>query len=389
MSKIAGRVKVLDSTLREGEQTPGVYFDVHIKLAIANLLNEIGVDIIEAGHPSVSLDTFQTVRLLSEKSYSRSIIGAHSRAMMQDVHRALESNAGFLGVFYCVSNDRLTNVFKTTLKAACQTIADVISHAKTQNPNLLVRFTPEDTVRTEFDNLIEAATAAVDAGADIISIADTTGCMVPGTRRNMYEFVSRVIEALARRGVTPEIAVHCHNDRGLALANALEGVRAGATIIDASVQGLGERAGIVDLAQILTVLSLDYEQTDRWALDKLPKLYQLVSQHSKVKIPQNFPLIGANAFTHCAGVHTHAASQNPRHYESIDPGLFGRERGFALDHMSGLSSVKYALNLIGQRDRNPEEIQKILSWVKAVGKHGRVIDLFELEHIVDLVKHVG
>lgn len=389
MSRNHCKVKILDSTLREGEQTPGVYFDVHIKLAIANLLNEIGVDIIEAGHPSVSCDTFQAVKALSDKPYSKSIIGTHSRAMLADVELALQTNAGFLGVFYCVSNDRLDNVFKTNLNSACNAIANVIEFAKSKKPNLLIRFTPEDTVRTEFENVVSAATAAAKAGADIISVADTTGCMVPGTRRSMYEFVSRLIEALGKRGVAPEIAVHCHNDRGLALANALDAVRAGASIVDATVQGLGERAGIVDLAQILTALTFDFDQEECWALDKLPKLYDLVSLHSKVKIPQNFPLMGANAFTHCAGVHTHAVRQNPRHYESIDPTLFGRERSFALDHMSGRSSVKYALNLIGQEERSDEEVAKILSWVKAVGQHGRVIDLYELGHIVDLVKHVG
>lgn len=389
MSTNHGKVKILDSTLREGEQTPGVYFELHIKLAIATLLNEIGVDIIEAGHPSVSSKTMQAVKALSDKSYAKSIVGAHARAMISDVDMALQTNAGFLGVFYCVSNDRLAHVFKTNLKAACDSISQVIAYAKAKKTNILIRFTPEDTVRTEFENVVAAAAAAAEAGADIISVADTTGCMVPGTRKSMYDYVSRLLEALARRGVDPEIAVHCHNDRGLALANALDAVRAGATIVDASVQGLGERAGIVDLAQILTVLKLDFGQDNNWALDKLPKLYELVSQHSKVNIPQNFPLIGANAFTHCAGVHTHAVRQNPRHYESIEPSMFGRERGFALDHMSGRSSVQYALNLIGEHARSDEEVAKILSWVKAVGQQGRVIDLYELGHIVDLVKHVG
>ncbi len=163
----------------------------------------------------------------------------------------------------------------------------------------------------------------------------------------MYDYISRIKEAFDKNNVTAKIAVHCHNDRGMALPNALDAYRAGAEIIDASVLGIGERAGIVDLAQLLTVLTLDY-QISKWDLSKLPELYNLVSKYSGIPIPDNFPLMGKNAFTHCAGVHTHAAAINPMHYENINPEIFGRERHFSLDHMSGLASIKYALNLIGE-----------------------------------------
>jgi len=149
---------------------------------------------------------------------------------------------------------------------------------------LLIRYTPEDTVRSQFENVIQAAAAAVEAGADIISVADTTGYMVPGTSRSMYDYISRLIEELDKRDLHPKIAVHCHNDRGLALANALDAYRAGASIIDAAALGLGERAGIVDLAQLLAVLTIDYNE-NRWNLSKLVELYDLVSKHSGIPIP--------------------------------------------------------------------------------------------------------
>ncbi|MEG8945909.1 homocitrate synthase/isopropylmalate synthase family protein [Rosettibacter firmus] len=377
-------VWVLDSTLREGEQTPGVYFDKHIKLAIANLLDEIGVDIIEAGHPMVTPEIHAAVKAIAQKNFN-AIVGAHSRSLKQDVDLALECGVKFIGVFYCVSDERLNNVFKKDLDEAIKQITDIIKYAKSQKPDLLIRYTPEDTVRSQFDNVVKASVAAVEAGADIISVADTTGFMIPG-KRSMYDYISRLKEEFNKRNLNPKVAVHCHNDRGLALANALDAYRAGVDIIDATALGLGERAGIVDLAQLLVVLSVDFGE-NRWNLPKLIELYDLVSKHSGIPIPSNFPITGKNAFTHCAGVHTHAASINPMHYESLNPAVVGRERSFALDHMSGIASLRYALKLIGESELD-ETIQfDILQEVKSVGQRGRTVDLTELKHIVDAVKH--
>lgn len=378
-------VWVLDSTLREGEQTPGVYFDKHIKLAIANILDEIGIDIIEAGHPMVTPEIHAAVKSIAQKNY-KAIVGAHSRSLKSDVDLALECGVRFLGIFYCVSDERLNTVFKKDLDSAIQQITDIIKYAKSQKPDLLIRYTPEDTVRSQFENVVKAAVAAVEAGADIISVADTTGYMVPGTNRSMYDFISRLKSEFDKRNLNPKIAVHCHNDRGLALANALDAYRAGADIIDAAALGLGERAGIVDLAQLLVVLTVDYGE-NRWNLPKLCELYDLVSKHSGIPIPSNFPITGKNAFTHCAGVHTHAASINPMHYESLNPQIVGRERTFALDHMSGIASLRYALNLIGETDLEEQVQYDILQEVKSVGQRGRTVDLAELKHIVDAVKH--
>ena len=379
-------IQVLDSTLREGEQTPGVYFDKHIKLAIADLLNEIGVNIIETGHPAVTQEIYSAVQSIAQRGLHAKV-GAHARSIKRDVELALECGVDFLGVFYCVSEERLNTVFKKDLSAAIDQITEVIAYAKEQKPDLLIRYTPEDTVRSKFENVVMAASAAVAAGADIISVADTTGYMVPGiSGRSMFEYISNLKRELNSKGHFPTLAVHCHNDRGLALANALDAYRAGAGIIDSSVLGLGERAGIVDLAQLLTTLTIDFNEGN-WDLKKIPELYNLVSRHSGVPIPANYPITGLNAFTHCAGVHTHAASVNPMHYESLNPEILGRERHFALDHMSGIASIRYALNLIGVNDLDEESQYEVLKEVKAVGQRGRTVDLTELPHIVESVKH--
>jgi len=376
-------VKILDATLREGEQTPGVHFDQHVKLTIATMLDEIGVDFIEAGHPMVLPEIAQTIKMIAHTPH-RAAIGAHARSLRKDVDKALECDVSFLGIFFCVSQERLKDVFQKDINYAGDLISDVISYAKAQKPDLIIRYTPEDTVRSNFENVKIASAAAVKAGADIISVADTTGYMVPGTQKNMYDFVSNLKHALVSEKLDPMIAVHCHNDRGLALANALDGFRAGAEIIDTAVLGLGERAGIVDLAQLLVVLSVDFGEK-RWKLEKLTELYELVSKRANLPIPPHFPLMGKNAFTHCAGIHTHAAALNPMHYESIDPDILGRERHFALDHMSGITSVRYALRSQGLDNLPDELVNEVLAVIKMIGQRNRMVEPEELPSIVEML----
>lgn len=376
-------VQILDTTLREGEQTPGVYFDSHIKLAIAELLDGVGVDIIEAGHPAVSEGIEDAISQIAGRSFNAKI-GAHARSLREDVDLALACGVDFLGIFYCVSNDRLNGVFKKTLATAIKEITDVISYAREQQPDLIIRYTPEDTVRSNFQNVLAVSSAAVEAGADIISVADTTGVLIPGTDNNMYDYIFDLRSEFANQGLHPKIAVHCHNDRGLALVNALDGYRAGASIIDVSVLGLGERAGIVDLAQLLTILNSEFGE-NHWNLTKLPELYSVVSDYSGIPVPVNHPVIGRNAFTHCAGIHTHAAAVNPLHYQSLDPELVGRVTEISLDHMAGMASVKYALEQIGE-EPDRELASRVLARVKTVGQKGKIVHLDELRYIVNLCK---
>jgi 2-isopropylmalate synthase len=373
------KLRILDSTLREGEQTPGVYFDVHIKRAIAQSLAEIGVDIIEAGHPAVSPEIEKAVRQVAGLRLP-ALVGAHARSLDGDVDLALDCGVQFLGIFFCVSDERLSDR-SWSLEEASARIAAVIRRAKARRPDLVVRYTPEDAVRSPFDNVVHAASAACAAGADVISVADTTGYMIPGSSRSMYDYVARLRDALGERDFAPAIAVHCHNDRGLALANALDGYRAGARIIDASVLGLGERAGIVDLATLLVVLAADFGEDGARELDRLPELYRLVAEYSRVPVPAVFPVTGRNAFTHCAGVHTQAALRNPLHYQSLDPALVGRSSEIALDHMSGLAALRFSLARIGRLDVDENEARRILARVKEVGQTGRTVGLHELELI--------
>ncbi|MBN1270697.1 MAG: 2-isopropylmalate synthase [Candidatus Aminicenantes bacterium] len=376
-------IKILDTTLREGEQTPGVYFDLHIKTAIAEMLDRIGVDIIEAGHPAVSVDIKNAIVQISSLG-TKAKIGAHARSVKKDIDLALDCGVNFLGVFFCVADERLNHIDQN-LHQAVDNISRIIAYAKEKKPGLKIRYTPEDTVRSKWENVISASAEAVRAGADIISVADTTGYMIPGTDRSFYTYIHRLRSELGKQNLFPLIAVHCHNDRGLALANALDSYRAGADIIDASVMGFGERAGIVDLASLLAVLHSDFDESSSWELDLLPDLYKCVSHYSGIPVPVHFPVTGKNAFTHCAGIHTQAALKNPIHYQSLSPGLFGRQTEITLDHMSGRATIAYALEKIGIQCPSNELIYSVLAKVKEVGRLGRTVDLDELKYIVRLL----
>ncbi len=377
-------IAILDSTLREGEQTPGVFFDSHVKMAIAEKLDRLGVDIIEAGHPVVSEEIANGLRRIVSCSL-QARIGAHSRSLKKDVDLALECGVGFLGIFYCVGDERLRDC-SSTLNQAIDLISETISYARSQKPDLLIRYTPEDTVRSPLENVLSVSREAVQAGADIISIADTTGHLIPGSSRTMSEWVRRLRACLDHAGLEARIAVHCHNDRGLALANALDGYQAGADIIDASVLGLGERAGITDLASLLAVLSQDFPVAHHWRLAELPGLYQLVSRYANIPIPVNHPVCGRNAFTHCAGVHIQAALKNPLHYQSLAPEPFGLTSRISLDHMSGMAALQFSLEKLGVTDLDRNLLESILAKVKDVGRHGRTVDASELRWIVSYQK---
>jgi len=354
-------VEILDSTLREGEQTPGVTFSVEEKLVIANLLDEFGVDIIEAGHPRVSEDIFRSVKEISNQNYNAKIL-AHCRAMTEDIDIARSCDVDWVGIFFCVSNNRLEKQFRSNLERAVDLITTTIEYAK--NHGLKVRYTPEDTVRTDFTNLITVCQAAVEADADRISIADTVGAMTP---RGMYEFVNKLKSYL-----NIKLNVHCHNDLGLATANALAAYEAGVSMIDVSINGLGERVGIAPLSEICITLHTLFMVKNNWKLDMLPTMSQTVSEYSGITISQNTPVIGENAFTHNAGLHVAAVLHDPSYYEIFPAELIGRKRTFILDKMASIQTIKLKLQQMGFSSSN-DNITKIMEYVKLKEK-GNISD---------------
>jgi len=347
---------LLDTTMREGEQTPGVRFSLHQKQRIFDSLARFGTNYIEVGHPSVSPDIIHDIKSIvkykadminqGRSEYDIPLI-AHARLLESDLNDALACGVDGIGFFYCVSDERLNGVFKRDMNQVEEQINYVVGLAKDADLEF-IRYTPEDTVRSENENVLRAVSTALDAGANVISVADTTAYMEP---HSIYNYISNLRNGIGNREY--QLAVHCHNDLGLAVANSIAAYRAGTNIIDVTSLGIGERAGIAKLHEICAVLYSKYNVIDRWNLPEIIELSRMISEFTGIQIPENEPIIGANARLHCAGGHTSALLHDPRHYSNLTLNAFGIIEETVIDHMSGDGSIQ-----IFARDNNFGKLTK-------------------------------
>jgi 2-isopropylmalate synthase len=366
------KVGILDSTLREGEQTPGVIFTVDQRVEIAKALSDLGVSMIEAGHPAVSPDIYEgikrIVKLKKEGIITSEIVG-HSRAVKRDIEIAAELEVDRIAIFYGVSDLHLKAKHKATREEALRTIAETISYAK--NHGVKVRFTAEDGSRTDFDFLVTVSKTARDAGADRVSIADTVGILYPSKTKELFS-------ALTREVLNLEFDIHAHNDLGLAVANALAAIEGGATIIHATVNGLGERVGIVPLQQIAAAIKYHFG-IEVVKLDKLQYVSSLVEKYSGIPMPPNYPITGDYAFLHKAGVHVAGVLNDPRTYEFMPPETFGRTRDYTIDKYTGKHALRDKYEKLGVKISDAE-MDQILAKIKSntTIRFYRDVDLLEL-----------
>ena len=348
-------LEILDTTLREGEQTPYVNFTVDEKIEIAKRLDAVGVDMIEAGDPSVSPNVAKAIERIASLRLRAEVV-AHSTATRSGIDRAKACGAHRVAIFYATSKIHLDSKLHKTEQEALEIIREHVSYAKSLG--LKVRYTPEDATRTDFEFLVQVCNAAIQAGADRISFADTLGIMQP-------HILFERIQTLRARLLPCKIDLHCHNDYGLALANAMAGIRAGANCVHTTVNGLGERVGIPDLAE--TILAFhNLEGTQKYDLRPLVELSSYLEKVSGFLLAPNKPITGQNAFSHKSGVHTNGILKNPKTYEPFDPSMLGRERKIVIDKYTGKSAVAARLD-----------------------EYGIEVSLAELEVIVTRIKNIG
>jgi 2-isopropylmalate synthase len=346
------RPQILDSTLREGEQTPGVRYGLDDKLAIARELDAFGADYIEVGHPAVSEGVFEAARAVVGLGLGAQTV-AHARCTREDVDRARACDAGWVGIFFSVRDEALRQRFRKDLDAVVAQVQDVVGYAKAHG--LRVRYTPEDTVRSPWTNVRRVAQAAVAAGADRISIADTTGCMTPARMAAQVERLAAVVDV--------PLHAHCHNDMGLAVANSLAAVEAGAQVVDATVNGIGERAGIADLASLAVAIRLGHGAETPWRLERLPALSRLVAQATGLPVARQAPVVGEHAFRHNAGLHVAAVFHDPGHYESIPAHLVGRSRSVTVNRFAGIATLRYKCRELAVEAPDPV-LERVLRRIK-------------------------
>jgi len=329
------KVLILDTTLREGEQTPGVNFSIDDKIQIAKKLSDIGVDMIEAGDPNVSKDLYEAVKRIANEGLSSEIL-AHVRAVKKDIDKAIECNVDRIAIYFGTSKTHLTYKLKKAKKEAIKIIIQAIEYAREHG--FKVRFTAEDASRTDYSFLVRICNAAVNAGADRVSIPDTVGVMTP--ERNKDLFIK------LKNDVNAELDTHCHNDLGMANSNTLAALEGGATSAHVTVNGLGERTGIASISELAVALRVIYN-IDTVKLSELPNLSLLVEKSSGIVLSPNSPIIGENAFVHKAGVHVAGVLENPMTYEGFPPDLIGRHRDIIIDKYTGIHAVESRLEKLG------------------------------------------
>ncbi len=306
-------VQIVDSTLREGRQTaPGINFSWEQSLKIAKLLHSLGIDIIEVCHPVVSIEQKQIVREIVASNLCPVI--AHARANLADIEAVKETSAQWVGIFLGINEETRLTRARWTISKIFNCIKESVMYAKTLG--LKVRYTAEDASRTDYCLLKSVYSVAIEAGADCICFSDTVGIMEPNE-------VTETIEKLKSDFSTVPLEVHFHNDRGLAMANALAASDAGAERISSSVNGLGERCGITDTLGLL--VNLYYK-----GLRSLPsgeiiqRTSKYVAAFSRYPVNFNQPISGGNAFIHTAHLHQKAVKRDPSSYSWILPEYVGK-----------------------------------------------------------------
>ena len=350
---ISKKIEILDSTLREGEQTPGVSFTISEKVALAKRLDAFGVDFIELGHPVVSPDVYEAVEMLNDLDLNAKKM-AHGRASKSDINDVAAIGVGWMGIFFGTSPLSLKHKFNVTKSDALIRIETAVKYGK--DKGLKLRFTAEDASRTDLDFLIEVGQLVQNAGADRFSLADTVGCLTPTQTKKL---VNRMISEL-----DIPIHVHCHNDFGMATANALSALETGAQCVDVAINGLGERCGLPPLAEVVIALTNIYKVNGNWNLGLIPELSELVKVFSKLDSNANQPIVGKNAFTHKSGLHVKAVVKEPESYEAISPESVHRKRHFVIDKYTGNSALNNKLFHMGI-SVTPKELDTILIEIKS------------------------
>jgi homocitrate synthase len=366
-------IEILDTTLREGEQTPYVNFTVDEKIEIARMLDQIGVDMIEAGDPSVSPSVAKAIERIAGLGLHAEIV-AHSIASRASIDKARACGAHRVAIFYATSKIHLDAKLHKTQEQAVELICEHIAYARSLG--LKVRYTPEDATRTDFAFLVRVCNAAIQAGADRISFADTLGIMQP-------HVMAERVAALREQLLPCKIDLHCHNDYGLALANAMAGIRAGADCIHTTVNGLGERTGIPDLAETVVAFH-NLESEQKYNVQPLMQISNYLEKVSGFFLAPNKPITGQNAFTHKSGVHTNGILKDPRTYEPFDPALLGRERKIVIDKYTGKSAVAARLEEYSI-EVSPAELEVIVTRIKNLGDNRK--QLFDTD-IIEIAEQV-
>lgn len=358
---LSDKIYIFDTTLRDGEQTPGVALTVDEKIQIATKLNNLGVDKIEVGFPASSKGEIESAKQINALGLKSTLVGL-SRSLRKDVDAVLNSDLEYIHTFIGTSPLHRDYKLKMSKEKIIETAVDAIEYAK--DHGLTVEFSAEDATRTERDFLFEVFNEAVSAGADFLDVPDTVGILTP--------IMTREIITDIKDNFSIPISVHFHNDFGLATANTLTAIECGANQAHVTVNGLGERTGNCSLEELVMSLKSAYGIDLGLDTTRLYSLSHLVGRLTGVKMPVNKPIVGDNAFAHESGIHVHGILNNASTYEPMSPEMVGHSRRIVLGKHTGANAIKSKLKEY-HIDLDSEQFDKVFAEIKSLGDSGKCI----------------
>jgi len=370
------KVRIFDTTLRDGEQTPGVSLSPEKKLNIAKKLDELGIDAIETGFPVISDGEREAVKMITSANLKAELCGL-ARTNKKDIDAAIDCGLNYIHTFIATSDIHLEYKLKMTRDEALSKAIEAVEYGKSRG--LQVEFSAEDATRTDREFLKKVFGEVAKAGADRIDIPDTVGYSTP-------QYIAEITKDAIDATKLP-VSVHCHNDFGLAVANAISGIQAGAQCAHVTINGIGERAGNASLEEFVMALnSLQFEQ--KWETNINTKLLyetsRYVSKLVGITVQPNKAIVGENAFGHESGIHTHGVLSNPLTYEPISPEVVGRTRWLQVGKHAGIHGMNAMLKEYGV-EPNDEQTKQILDQVKNIGDQGKQVTEVELLSIANEV----
>jgi 2-isopropylmalate synthase len=378
-------VRIFDTTLRDGEQSPGFSMNIAEKIRMARQLAKLGVDVIEAGFPISSRGDLEAVRAVA-REVKEVPIAALARAKKPDIDAATEAlesaAASRLHVFLATSDLHLRVKLNMTREQALEAITSMIRLGRQKVAE--VEFSAEDAGRTDIDFLCQVCRAAVDAGATILNLPDTVGYAVPEEYGAMFRKIREYL------GDPPGVmlSAHCHDDLGMAVASSLAAVRAGVRQIECTINGIGERAGNAALEEIVVALAVrkdSFGVTTGIRLQELFPASRLLSEITGAAVAPNKAVVGANAFAHEAGIHQDGIIKNPETYEIISPQTVGvPSRSLVLGKHSGRHALRMSLRDLGYEPSDVElaEVYRRVTALADLEKQVRQKDLLAIAHEV-------
>jgi len=346
-----------DETLRDGEQTPGVYFSPEEKLEIATLLSGMGVHIMDVGIPVVSKEEARGVKLVANAGLEASILGA-CRAVRRDVEACIECDVDEVSIFIACSDLHLKYKLNMTREQVLEAAVRECEYAKAHGVG--VTFVTEDTFRADSEYVVKLYNAAIDAGATRVVFSDTVGYVTPST---MKWFLARIRQRLK----PAQLSVHCHDDFGLAVANSLAACEVGVEVPHTTVNGLGERAGNASFEELVMSLEVLYGYKTGIDLSRMAEVSRLVEKLSGVPVGVNKAIVGYNSFSHESGIHADGVIKMTATYEPMQPEWVGRQRRFIFGKHTGSSAVEDKLRKHGV-DATKEQVQTIVQMVKELAE---------------------